>query len=55
MMESSATVSLNDGNRIPVLGIGTWLGSGEAVSAALKLGYRLIDTASLYKSVCMTG
>lgn len=40
---------LNDGNRIPVLGLGTWLDSGQAVSLGLKHGYRLFDTASLYE------
>ena len=39
---------LNDGNRIPVLGLGTWRDSGKAVLFALKHGLRLIDTAALY-------
>ncbi len=42
-------VSLNDGNRIPALGIGTWLGEGETVRLALKHGYRLVDTATFYE------
>ena len=50
-LESSIT--LNDGAKIPVLGLGVWqAGAGKetrkAVSAALESGYRLIDTAKLY-------
>src|SRR5437879_12690082 len=50
-MESRIT--LNDGAKIPVLGLGVWqAGAGKetrkAVSAALESGYRLIDTAKLY-------
>lgn len=46
------TVTLNDGNSIPVLGLGVAELSDaeteEAVSAALAAGYRLIDTAAAY-------
>lgn len=46
------TVTLNDGNSIPVLGLGVGeLSDSEterAVSAALEAGYRLIDTAAAY-------
>ena len=46
------TVSLNDGNAIPVIGLGVAELSEEeterAVSAALEAGYRSIDTASAY-------
>ena len=41
--------SLKDGNKIPVLGLGTYLGGDKDVTFALKCGYRLIDTASLYE------
>ena len=41
---------LRDGSHMPILGLGTWLGTSEAVAIALKLGYRLIDAASLYES-----
>ena len=49
--EYSSVKILNDGNRIPVLGLGTWLtvGAEGAVSWALKQGYRMIDTASSYE------
>jgi len=40
------------GGAIPVLGLGTWQAGGgaaeRAVSAALQLGYRHIDTATMY-------
>jgi diketogulonate reductase-like aldo/keto reductase len=46
------TVTLNDENTIPVIGLGVGeLSESEterAVSAALEAGYRLIDTASAY-------
>jgi 2,5-diketo-D-gluconate reductase A len=46
------TVTLNDGNTIPVLGLGVGeLSEAEteqAVSTALEAGYRLIDTAAAY-------
>lgn len=46
------SVTLNNGVRIPMLGIGTFLLSPEeaesSVLAALQCGYRLIDTANAY-------
>lgn len=47
------TVALADGNEMPRLGLGTWKSQegGEvedAIRTALELGYRLIDTASVY-------
>ena len=41
--------SLKGGNKMPVLGLGTYLGGGKDVTFALKCGYRLIDTASCYE------
>ncbi|TDS07519.1 aldo/keto reductase [Sphingobacterium paludis] len=45
-------IQLNDGQRIPVLGFGTYKATNEegvaAVLHALKLGYRLFDTAAKY-------
>ena len=50
-----STVTLNDGFRMPVLGLGVYkaLGEGEverAIAHAVNTGYRLIDTASVYKN-----
>lgn len=50
MIES---MTLNDGHKIPAIGFGTWqIEEGEAaynaVSEALKVGYRHIDTAQTY-------
>lgn len=50
---NTCTFSLNDGNRIPALGFGVFLvpdngPTYDAVLAALKAGYRLIDTAAAY-------
>ena len=49
---SIPTATLNDDNKIPVIGLGVAeLSDSEteqAVSAALEAGYRLIDTASAY-------
>ena len=44
---------LNNGVKIPVLGFGTWKAADgeeayQAVLAALKAGYRHIDTAAVY-------
>ena len=50
MMEGSVPrKTLRDGFAIPMLGLGTYMTGGEAVSWALQAGYRLIDTASLYQ------
>ena len=46
------TYPLANGVQIPKLGLGTWFiddaKAAEAVRAAVKLGYRLIDTAAAY-------
>lgn len=46
------TLTVNNGNRIPQLGLGTWEIAddkvAEAVRQAIKLGYRHIDTAQDY-------
>ena len=49
----NSTFQLNDGRRIPVLGLGTWplVSGGEcerACSCAIQHGYRQLDTADLY-------
>lgn len=46
------TYTLNDGNAIPKLGLGTWFigdrNAAGAVRSAVGLGYRLFDTAQAY-------
>lgn len=48
------TVKLNNGTKMPIVGLGTWLSSSEdvynAVLTALKNGYRHIDTAMIYRN-----
>ncbi|GAB3711060.1 aldo/keto reductase [Mariniluteicoccus flavus] len=51
-MTQVPTITLNDGTTIPQLGFGVWQVSGDdivdAVSTALEVGYRHIDTAAIY-------
>lgn len=51
-MKTTPTVGIADGVEMPLLGLGTWEATGneayEAVSTALALGYRHIDTATMY-------
>ncbi|MBF0677941.1 MAG: aldo/keto reductase [Devosia sp.] len=51
-MPNIPQISLNDGNSIPQLGFGVWQVPDDeahpAVAAALRSGYRLIDTAEGY-------
>ena len=46
------TYGLSNGKRIPKLGLGTWEiaddKAAQAVKDAVKIGYRLIDTAQGY-------
>lgn len=54
------TIRLNDGNRVPRLGFGTFklteADQGQRiVERALEIGYRLVDTASYYKNEDMVG
>ena len=55
MNKLTDTFTLTGGVKIPVIGFGTWQAQdGEiataAVSAALKAGYRHIDTAAIYRN-----
>ena len=47
-------VTLNSGYRMPILGLGTYMSPEteceSAVEAAIKSGYRLIDTATVYRN-----
>lgn len=53
-MTTSPVLDMNDGHRIPLLGLGVWQASPEqtvsAVREALLAGYRHIDTAAIYKN-----
>ncbi|QYO76129.1 aldo/keto reductase [Devosia salina] len=53
-MSTQPHVSFNDGRSIPQIGLGVWQTPDdvavEAVSTALKTGYRHIDTAAVYQN-----
>ena len=56
LSSKTSVVGLNDGNKMPVFGLGVYeaQANGEteqAVLWALKHGYRLIDTAAIYRQV----
>jgi diketogulonate reductase-like aldo/keto reductase len=49
------TIKLNNGTSVPVVGLGTWqmknpADTVEVMRTALSLGYRLIDTATMYRN-----
>lgn len=52
-------IILNDGNKMPMFGLGTWNAQGkelkDAVKAAIYCGYRHIDTASNYRNEHLIG
>ena len=58
-MDMNTTLTLNNGVEIPILGYGTFKidieATKEAVTAAIKAGYRHIDTASYYKNEAGVG
>ncbi len=52
-IHKNTTINLDDGNRIPIIGYGTWLLEGDdtkATQSAINAGYRLIDTAQIYNN-----
>src|SRR5687767_10177443 len=53
-MHIQSTITLKSGNKMPVIGLGTWKLTGSTakhvVRQALDLGYRLIDTSGDYKN-----
>lgn len=54
MTTQQPIIKLHDGNLMPQLGLGVWQASIEettrAVSKALEIGYRSIDTAAIHKN-----
>lgn len=52
-------LTLNNGVKMPILGLGTWDLRGDecirVVSEAIELGYRLIDTAQMYENEAEVG
>jgi 2,5-diketo-D-gluconate reductase A len=56
---SVPTIQLNDGNEIPQLGFGVFQidpeETAEAVTTALEIGYRHIDTAEMYENEAGVG
>lgn len=54
MDNKTSYIQLNDGNKIPQIGLGVWQATPEqtamAVREALQVGYRHIDTASIYRN-----
>ncbi len=53
-MTEQTHITLNDGNRIPQVGLGVWQTPDDeaapAVKAALDAGYRHVDTAAVYEN-----
>jgi len=53
-LDFSTRVKLNNGVEMPVLGLGTWEMHGKnaqkSILYALEIGYRLIDTAAIYRN-----
>ncbi|MFH9553104.1 aldo/keto reductase [Streptomyces sp. NPDC017435] len=53
-MSNIAEHTLNDGTRLPAVGLGTWpmddAEAERAVAEAIGLGYRLVDTATNYRN-----
>lgn len=53
-MTDQPTVTLNDGVQMPQLGLGVWQTPPEetsaAVQAAVAAGYRMVDTAAVYRN-----
>ncbi|MCZ4090446.1 aldo/keto reductase [Sinorhizobium psoraleae] len=50
-MDPKTEIMLHTGNRMPVLGLGTWQltdDTAETIATALELGYRMIDTSGDY-------
>lgn len=60
MKNANVTVTLTNGTEMPILGYGTWQNTDpkeciDGVEAALKAGYRHIDTAQMYGNEQLVG
>ena len=59
MPSDAHSVELTSGARMPVLGLGTWEARGgsavDAVRTALEVGYRHVDTATMYANERQVG
>ena len=53
-MNKKSTINLHDGNKIPIIGYGTWLLEGKdtlaSIQGAIDAGYKHIDTAQIYNN-----
>lgn len=51
---TQSIITLHDGKQIPQVGLGVWRtpndGAANAVSAAIRAGYRHVDTAAIYEN-----
>lgn len=59
-MDLTSTVTLNNGVKMPWLGLGVWQSAPgreteQAVRWALEIGYRAVDTAALYQNEADVG
>jgi diketogulonate reductase-like aldo/keto reductase len=59
MTATNPIITLNNGTKMPALGLGVYQSSPEetaaVVSTALQAGYRLIDTAAAYQNEKQVG
>lgn len=57
MLSLKSRIPLSDGNSIPALGLGVYLASDATAASlsAIKTGYRLLDTATLYENETEVG
>jgi 2,5-diketo-D-gluconate reductase A len=59
MTQTQPSLTLSGGNRMPLIGFGTWQITGDdcydAVRRALEVGYRHLDTATVYGNEAEVG
>ncbi|WP_028032188.1 aldo/keto reductase [Chelativorans sp. J32] len=57
-MDPASRIQLHSGNQMPIMGLGTWQltdDTQQAVSTAMDLGYRMIDTSGDYGTQAAIG